>query len=286
MRNAQNTRFLTPLSLCLALLCHGCLGPDKNRIVCGACEEPDRFVRLQTASLHGRDGNATGFAHPFRLSPEDWKPILASLHVQAETKPLPLFLDKRAEVPAFTPDEIDYLSATLSKAFARAKPEEWVVFGLSRPGPGKVTEMTTGGWFLEGDRLHFILANYRCAVTMPGIRDLLMNDPLTPNTGASFTLTPGAHQTLVQTSGADRSPLLPSPLELSIAYKPLLLGEPAPSRKAPPSPAPAQAEAQPDRAPPRLSIEERLQTLKRLHEQGLITDEEFRAKKKALLDQL
>lgn len=254
--------------------------------MCGACEEPDRFVRLQTVPVHSREGTATRFAHPFHLSPEDWKPILASVRVEPGAKPLPFFSDKRAEAPTFTSDEIDYLSGTLSKAFAQAKPEEWVVFGLlTQSGPAQVTDMTTGGWFLEGDRLHFVLANYRCAVTMPSIRDLLMNDPLNPNTGGTFTLIPGPHQTVVQPSVADRSPLLPSPSELSIAYKSLLLGEPVPSRKVQPGPAPAQAEAQPDRAPPRLSIEERLQTLKRLREQGLITEEEFRDKKKNLLDQ-
>ncbi len=38
--------------------------------------------------------------------------------------------------------------------------------------------------------------------------------------------------------------------------------------------------------PPNLSIEERLQRLKRLRDQGLITDEEYGAKRRELLDRL
>ncbi|MBM4123044.1 MAG: SHOCT domain-containing protein [Nitrospira sp.] len=71
---------------------------------------------------------------------------------------------------------------------------------------------------------------------------------------------------------------------MAIAYKPLLLGEPAPERGAQPGSPPAQAPAQPGPPPSSLSVEERLQALKRLRDQGVLTEEEFRTKKKQLLD--
>ena len=80
--------------------------------------------------------------------------------------------------PAFTPEEVDYLSMTLSRAFAKASPEQWVVFGLSRPSPASVTEMTTGAWYVEGTTFHLLLANYRAAVCLDNLRDVLDRDPL------------------------------------------------------------------------------------------------------------
>ena len=80
--------------------------------------------------------------------------------------------------PAFTPEEVDYLSMTLSRAFAKASPEQWVVFGLSRPSPACVTEMTTGAWYVEGTTFHLLLANYRAAVRLDNLRDVLDRDPL------------------------------------------------------------------------------------------------------------
>jgi hypothetical protein len=108
------------------------------------------------------------------LSPQDWKPILASIRVYADL----FFPMEETERPAFTVEEIDYLSMTLSRAFAKAQPQEWVVFSLSQPGPAHVTDMTTGGWYVEGTMLHLLLANYRAAVRMNNIRDVLERDPL------------------------------------------------------------------------------------------------------------
>jgi hypothetical protein len=108
------------------------------------------------------------------LSPKDWKPILASIRVYADL----FFPIETTEQPAFTPEEIDYLSMTLSRAFAKASSEQWVVFGLSKPVPASGSEMTTGGWYVEGTTLHLLLANYRAAVSVNNIREVLDRDPL------------------------------------------------------------------------------------------------------------
>jgi hypothetical protein len=96
--------------------------------VCGTCEEPGRFVRLQAYDSQAFLVNQGGFSHPLYLSPKDWKPILASIRVYADL----FFPIETTEQPAFTPEEIDYLSMTLSRAFAKASSEQWVVFGLDR----------------------------------------------------------------------------------------------------------------------------------------------------------
>jgi hypothetical protein len=188
---------------------------------------------------------------------------------------------------AFTEEEISYLSVTLSRAFAQAQPDEWVVFGLSRLTPQGLTEVTTGGGYVEGPSLHVVLANYRKVVTMPGTRQLLWERPLRPDAGPLYDLVASNYQTIVRDPSSISSLLTSSPSELAIAYQALLLGEPVAGIGSQETLAMDQSPAYaPKIVPPPLSIEERLQVLKRLQAQGLITEEEYRAKKQQLLDRL
>lgn len=270
--------------LLAAWLSGGCVWTAQpTRIVCGACEEPHRFVRLQLRPTQTFRASHPAFAHPFRLEPEDWKPLLASIQVQTRSTKLIFIPDRRPAAPAFTPEEIVYLSGTLSKAFAEATPEELVVFGLIHTGAGGLIEMTTGGWFVDGSSVHLLLANYHCAVTLPGVRERLTGDPLSPNTGGTFDLAPGAHQREIREAGLIGPTLSPIPSELAIDYQPLLLARlPLPERPASEA-REGGAEADPAK-PPALSIEESMALLKRLRDRGLITDVEYEAKKKQLLD--
>ena len=275
--------------LCLSVwLGQGCSGQASvTRVACGACEDPDQFVRLQTdPASHSSHGHGR-FSHPFTLSPEDWKSILSSVRVQTTKSVFLFFSKKEPDMPAFRKDQVEFLSSTLSKAFAEAQPDERVVFGLTERESPDIMKMTTGGWFVEGADLHLVVANYQFAVTMSSIRDLLTKNPLRPNTGRTFELAAGQHQTLVQDSRAGRSVLDPNPVELSIAYKPLLLAvaESATAVQETKISKPSSAKPQ-EFAPSSLKLEERLDRLKRLRESGLITEEEYREKRKQLLEQL
>jgi hypothetical protein len=251
-----------------------------TRLACDRCEEENRFVRLQQVS--GEVGTTASHlrTHPLVLRPQEWTVLLSTLQVQRRAEGL-LFRDPPGSVvPAFTPEEIRDLSTALSEAFAEARPDECVVFGLSRLNDVNMTELTTGGWFLEGPSLHVVLANYRKVVTMPGTRQLLWERPLRPDAGPHYDLVAGPHQTVVREPAAFTKLLSSAPSELSIDYHAILLGEPGDI--SPPQPARPSSS---DRARPSLSLEERLRALKRFHEQGLITEDEYRAKKQQLLDQ-
>jgi hypothetical protein len=273
----------------IAGLLQGCAGPahplrlvcENCRMVCGECEGEDRFVRLQGPSPGLRRDRVPNFSHPFTLSPEEWKIILSSLRVQRQGEPVVLFsLPKGLISDALTQDEVDYLSRTLSHAFAQAQPTEWVVFGLSRPGAPDVSEVTSGGWFMEGSDLHLLLANYRYAVTAPNIRELVWENPLSSQVNL-YELVPGDHQTVIQHKEVG---VLSAPVnEISIAYQPLLLAEPL-SKAALPDGSSASRLPQAQTNQP--SMEERLKVLKRLHDQGLITEEEYRNKRSQLLERL
>lgn len=270
-------------SLVLSGGVHGATA-QATRVACGQCEEADRFVRLQAGTADGRAGNSQRFTHPFTLSPEDWRSILTTLRVQRQAEGLLLPIPQGPVIAAFTEEDITYLSVTLSKAFAQAQPGEWVVFGLSRATSQGLTELTTGGWYLEGPSLHVVLANYRKVVTMPGTRQLLWERPLRSDAGPLYDLVPASHQAILPDPSS--SLLANAPSELTIAYQALLLGEPGTTSVSQGTPA---VTSSPERSPrvgsPSVPIEERLRVLQRLHTQGLITEEEYRAKKQQLLDQ-
>jgi hypothetical protein len=222
------------------------------------------------------------------LNAEDWKPILSSIRVKKRNAGFLIFhRPEETVIEAFPPEEIQFLSAALSKAFAQARPEEWVVFLVSRPTSPDVMEVTTGAWYVEESNLHFVLTNYRDVVALPSTRELLWEEPLWTDADLFYDLVPGKHQSLVKEEIALKRLLVSSPSDLSIAYQPLLLAESAPSEAAERSGGGSgqQTSQPPPSTPPPLSLEDRLQTLKRLRDQGLITEEQYKAKTKQLLDQ-
>ncbi|RPH75502.1 MAG: SHOCT domain-containing protein, partial [Nitrospiraceae bacterium] len=179
-------------------------------------------------------------------------------------------------LPAFTPAEVDYLSETLTRAFAQAQPSEVVVFGLTNPKTQEMTEVTTGGWYVKGAQLHLILGNYREAFTMSSIRELLWQDPLHMIAGALYEFVPGPHQRLLGEDNGFGTFLIPEAPQLALDYQELSLGAPP-------------VDSGHDKGLPLsvyqdFSLEGKLQRLKQIRDNGLITDDEYATKKKALLD--
>jgi hypothetical protein len=268
----------TPMLL-LAVLAVACsLGAaPASRVVCGMCEEPDRFVRLQASTKDRFAESTQPFSHPFRWSAEQWKPILRSIHVQKRDQGLLfIFGSNGPTLPAFTPAEVDYLSETLTRAFAQAEPSEVVVFGLTSPKTKEMTEITTGAWYVKDTQLHLILGNYREAFTMSSIRDLLWQDPLHMIAGALYEFVPGPYQSLPREGNGIGTFLIPEAPQLALTYQELLSG--APSIDA------GQEKGSPPSAYQDSSLEGKLKRLKQIHNDGLITDDEYAAKKKVLLD--
>jgi len=272
-------RALSTPMLMMAVLAVACsLGSvATSRVVCGMCEEPDRFVRLQVSTGDRRAESTQHFSHPFRWSAEQWKPILRSIQVQKRGQGV-LFIPvpNGPTLPAFTPAEVDYLSETLTRAFAQAQPSELVVFGLTSPKTQEITEITTGAWFVKDAQLHLILGNYREAFTMSSIRKLLWQDPLHMLAGSLYEFVPGPYQSLPREDNGLRTFLTPEAPQLALAYQQLFLGAPPVEI--------GHEKGPPPSAYPDFSLEGKLQRLKQIRDDGLITDDEFSAKKKALLD--
>jgi len=176
-------------------------------------------------------------------------------------------------IAAFAPQEIEYLSKALGPAVRQAHPDDMIVFGFTRSRSSDVDEVTTGGWCVQGTNLILILANYRLGVSMPRIHDLLRKEPLRSHVADTYEFVVGEYQALTSdaTLGGYRQT---SESSLSILYQPLL--------------ASSQTALEPVSITsdhPHLTLEG-LRLLKRLYEQGLIAEEEYRSKKQQILDKL
>ena len=224
----------------------------------------------------------TKFNHPFQFSEKEWTRILENVWVQYEPGVFALLATKEPPIPAFNPDEIVFLSKWLSKAFKHARPDEWVVFGLTRSRPPGLTEVTTGGWFMEGDRLNLRLANYRHVVTMSSVRNQLWDDPLQSMGDRYYSFAAGDYQSAALVGGGLLGDLRGSAIpQLAIDYK-SLLGPPPTAKPVQGSDVPKSSIA-PERD--RLGdAAQKLRELKQLRDEGVITEEEYRTKKKQLLD--
>ena len=252
-------------------------------------------MRLEPGAGASHPENVLRFAHPVILSPTDWTRILAGIRIQPRKDSFLFTTALEPPTEAFAPDEIVYLSRALSETFAKARPDEWVVFGMSKVLPSGLNEITTGGWFAEGARVHLLLANYRHSVTRTAVREQLWREPLRAIAAPFYDAVQGEYQTVVQEKGMFSGLLRNAGPEIAIEYQALLNARgstvPPTALPAPPSAAPPPGAAVEKPSPaseaakiPVATVEEHLRTLKRLRELDLLTEEEYRQKKKEILD--
>jgi hypothetical protein len=131
-------------------------------------EDPVNFVRLETDPSLPSDIPKTFHSHPYVISPEVMTLILKGFSVQEHRiKPQKIMSGEAPREPAFREDEIALLAAKLSEALARAEPTELVTYYLSRPQTSVKREITTGGVYVRGDHLHFVLGNHRIIYGIP-----------------------------------------------------------------------------------------------------------------------
>lgn len=233
-------------------------------------EEESRYVRFQARYGEGQDGVALKFAHPVTLGESEWAHLLDNIFIQEQKKLLAPGAAQPAPRPAFDEDEQRYLAKHLAEGFQKARPDEWVVFYLSHPREPGVGEIDSGGFFVAGERLHLIVANYRQPVSMAFIREQIWNDPLRPAGDSFYDVIPQDNQTLQTVRRKDLTQsLLKQVSELSIDYSAQL-----------------NDDVSGDGEAVRSSIEDRLRILKRLRNRGLISEEQFRMRQERLLERL
>jgi hypothetical protein len=310
----RRRRWLEWLAVGVTLWSLGCAAPRVTRPVyeAGEAGKTETFVRLDRVT----DGER--FDHPAQIPPARLRELLASVAVQRQTGLLSvIFADKPFR--AFSDAELDLLSAQFAKALAEATPEEEAVFYLNAPESNERFRITSGGVYVRQGNLVVILANYhytvlwsdvggaRSSISISSSRD----NPLYVYPEGMYQLVVGNGQARLggQQSWFDRwfgavdrknGVLLPLNAPPPPAPEPATVGpamnEPAatapttpeaalPATQEPHAPPAPAHEAVPSVVPPPVAspLEEKLRLLKKLHDEGLITDQDYETKKDELL---
>ena len=258
--------------LCLVLV--GCAtATPQAEPPCFFCDD-HRVVRIVPMAKLRSNDQGRRFQHPVNLSQAEWETLLRGVMVRSTHSPLLGPSYQGAKEPECLDTEVRALGSSLRQAFQQATEQEAVVFATARATDEGPAQVTSGAWFVEDGRIHLRLPNCRIAVTMPSIRRQIWIDPLFAQAGTFYELAPGKHQALVSKPSGGGGLFRPDPVEL-------VIDDSGRSEAV----VPAVPEGTPT-VPSASSLEERLAVLKRLHDQGLITGEEYRLKKQQLLDRL
>ena len=131
-------------------------------------EDPVNYVRLERDETVLPEWPPSAHAHPKAMSAEDISRILGGISVKEHRIWLQRWLQGEAPLmPAFRPEERALLSQQIAEALAAAKPDERVTFYLSQPQTSVKRIITTGGLFVQGNELHFILGNWQIIYGIP-----------------------------------------------------------------------------------------------------------------------
>jgi hypothetical protein len=131
-------------------------------------EDPVNYVRLEVDDSVLPEWPPGAHAHPKAMRAEDLARILGSISVKEHRIWLQKWFQGEAPlVPAFSPEELTLLSPQIAEAFTLARPDERVTFYLSQPRTSVKRVITTGGVYVQGAELHFILGNWQLVYGIP-----------------------------------------------------------------------------------------------------------------------
>ncbi len=259
----------------------------------------DLDVRLEPASAEVQQHSPLG--HPLAASPAELQSVLASLRYVESG-----LLAGSSEQPVFAADELQDLVPALQSALAAATPGQQVRFAsfTRRGGALGQQRKTEGVVFVDrADRLNlaFVDIHEFAGPDEDFFRflELTDRDPLItrPSLIALHSDHPG-HRSLTE---QERQPLPlwiradltavaaePDRTEHPVAADEPVASEvqadPVASEPAPPAAAPAPPSSEVDRI--ELQVRQRLQFLKELHEDGLISTEEYEQQRREVLQRL
>jgi hypothetical protein len=250
--------------------------------------ENDEFVKLVPQDTL-TTGPTPPNQHPVAVNPDELAAALAKVTFHKIDRPIVSFGRDEQAFPLVDRRAAAQLAPHLARALQQASPRQDVAFAVLMWAKAAVlgsSDVTVAARaFYSGDKLNLIVGDlYRSAVS-PDYRKapvasrqidrrLYPHEPgsrahETPHDDARFDMVPGIQQ--VALDGHLRQDWLI--LDLAALSAPT-----AQTQGAPASAVGAQQNA--------TKAEERLELLKRLHDRGLLTDEEFAHKRKEVIDQL
>lgn len=131
-------------------------------------EDSTSFVRLETDETVLPTRPETRHTHPVMIPAEQMTTVLKGLSLREHR----IWIQRMiwGEAPfqeVFSAHEIAFLVPRLTEALAKANADERVTFYLSRPQDSIKREITSGGLYVKGNQLHFILGNHRVIYGIP-----------------------------------------------------------------------------------------------------------------------
>jgi len=150
----------------LGLLPVGCAIPQvPSRTV---YEDPVNFVRLEIDANVLPEWPPGHFTHPATLTYEQVRRILMGLTVQEHRAAIQTwFLGESRRLPMFRDAEIALLVPQVVEALRLARENERVTYYLSQPETSIKRVITSGGLYIKGTELHFILGNWQTVYGIP-----------------------------------------------------------------------------------------------------------------------
>ncbi len=297
------------ITVMVAVWCAGCAGPQRlSRMIAeqGQAGEAESFVRLDRAQ------DASRFDHPAVVSAARLKELFASITVQRQRGLISAVFPAKPR-RAFTDEELEFLSAQVSRALAEAMPQEEVVFFFNTPDRADFFNVTSGGVYVRQGKLVVVLANSHYTILKNeqamghahvSVRSIREN-PLYRYPENEDQIILGAGQTLLGGDASLASRLFGETrhgIVMALASPPPMPG-PEPSRPKPPTVTPNSSSDTPSvlpvppvvpvsPQPPPVTVtppgvpsplEEKLRLLKKLRDDGLITEQDYDAKKNEML---
>ena len=167
-------------------------------------EDPVNYVRLEEDRGYLEEWPPSHHSHPAMLGPEILRPLLQGLVIQEHKIWLQRWItgDPPFEA-AFQEHELALLSTQLAEALAQAKPNERVTFYLSEPQASTKRIVTSGGLYLQGHELHFILGNWQIVYGIPTYGMIYdRRYPMRPTAAKGFNLFFQPHEAMRRTESS------------------------------------------------------------------------------------
>ncbi len=271
------TRFTFPshgwaLALAIIAVNPGCaLGPVISKVV---FEDEHRLVRLDVTYRTGGQEHS----HPVTLNPDVLMAALQAITVQGRGSLLSgrLGTNPPPSPQAFSGEQVQFLGPLLAQAFDRASPLEEIVFYVNEPRGSGIREISSGSFYVQGEDLHLILANYRFAVAGELMAEKARANPLLVLGESWYRVTAGP-QGRMESSDSWKGMTGAAPQHLVI----LNIKDRLPIDKAPEG----TTNQELDTVPPQpTSVAEKLRMLRALKKAGLLTQQEFETKQRQVLN--
>ena len=131
-------------------------------------EDPVNFVRLELDANVLPEWPPGHFTHPAQFSHDQIRRVLLGLTVQEHRTAVQRWIGGESRrLPMFRDGEITILVPQLVEALRLARENERVTYYLSQPQTSVKRIITSGGLYVRGTELHFILGNWQTLYGIP-----------------------------------------------------------------------------------------------------------------------